>query len=275
VAVDLPADLVDHCTGGGVVVLTGAGASTESGIPDYRSPGRPPRTPLQHREFVASAAARARYWARSAIGWPVMSRATPNPAHTAIAALEHRGGVAALITQNVDGLHGAAGSRELCELHGSIHRVVCLGCGVRTGRDAIQARLLADNPRLASAAAAPMPDGDADLAPELTADLAVPACESCGDGVLKPDVVLFGDNVARPVVDQCYGWVDAARVLVVVGSSLAVFSGYRFVVRARDRGVPIAIVNRGPTRGDALATWRLDAAAGAAVTALATALGAL
>ena len=272
--VELPAALVDRCAAGGVVVLTGAGASTESGIPDYRSPGRPQRTPLQHREFVASPAARARYWARSAIGWPVMSRAVPNPAHTAIAALERRGRVAALITQNVDGLHVAAGSRELCELHGSIHRVMCLTCGARIGRDAVQARLLADNPRLASAAATPMPDGDADLAAELTADLAVPACDACG-GVLKPDVVLFGDNVPRPTVEQCYAWVDAARILVVIGSSLAVFSGYRFAVRAHDRGIPIAIVNRGPTRADALATWRLDGAAGATTTALAGALDAL
>jgi NAD+-dependent protein deacetylase sirtuin 4 len=269
--VHLPAELVARCAAGGVVVLTGAGASTESGIPDYRSPGRPPRTPLQHREFVTSAAARARYWARSAIGWPVMSRAAPNPAHTGIAALEARGLADALITQNVDGLHAAAGSRELCELHGSIHRVMCLACGDRTSREAMQARLLADNPRLASAAARPLPDGDADLAPELSADLAVPTCERCG-GDLKPDVVLFGDNVPRPTVERCYAWVDAAQLLLVVGSSLAVFSGYRFAVRAAERGIPIAIVNRGPTRADGLAAWRLETAAGATIETLVAAL---
>lgn len=268
---DVPGDLVERCAGGGVVVLTGAGASTESGIPDYRSPGRPARTPLQHREFVTSAAARARYWARSAIGWPAMSRAAPNPAHTGLAELEVRGRVAALITQNVDGLHVAAGSRELCELHGSIHRVMCLGCGDRVPRERVQHRLLADNPRLATAAAAPLPDGDADLAAELTAGLAIPACERCG-GVLKPDVVLFGDNVPRDTVGRCYGWVDAARVLLIVGSSLAVFSGYRFAVRAAERGIPIAIINLGPTRADPMATWRLAAPAGAAVAALAAAL---
>jgi NAD-dependent SIR2 family protein deacetylase len=269
--VDLPRDLVERCAGGGIVVLTGAGASTESGIPDYRSPGRPVRAPLQHREFVTSAAARARYWARSAIGWPTMSRARPNPAHTAIAALEARGRVRALITQNVDGLHGAAGSRELCELHGSIHRVVCLGCAARVPRAAVQDRLLADNAWLAAAAATPLPDGDADLAPEALAALRVPACAACG-GVLKPDVVLFGDNVPRATVDRCYAWVDAARVLLVVGSSLAVFSGYRFAARAAERGIPIAIVNLGPTRADPVATWRVPAEAGATVAALAAAL---
>jgi len=269
--VDVPGDLVEHCAGGGVVALTGAGASTESGIPDYRSPGRPVRTPLQHRDFVTSPATRARYWARSALGWPTMSRAAPNPAHTGLAALEARGRVTALITQNVDGLHVAAGSRALCELHGSIHRVICLGCRTRLGRDAVQARLLADNPRLATAAASPAPDGDADLPPELADQLAVPACDRCG-GVLKPDVVLFGDNVPRETVDRCYGWVETARVLLIVGSSLAVFSGYRFAVRAAERGIPIAIVNLGPTRADRLATWRLPTGAGETVAALAASL---
>jgi NAD-dependent SIR2 family protein deacetylase len=269
--VDLPHDLLARCADGGVVVLTGAGASTESGIPDYRSPGRPVRAPLQHREFVTSAAARSRYWARSAIGWPAMSRAAPNPAHTGIATLEERGRVRALITQNVDGLHRAAGSRELCELHGTIHRVVCLGCGRRVARDAIQDRLLADNAWLASLAATPLPDGDADLEPAAVAGLRVPACDGCG-GVLKPDVVLFGDNVPAATVARCYAWVDGANVLLVVGSSLAVFSGYRFAMRAAERGIPIAIVNLGPTRADPIATWRLPAPAGTTVAALAAAL---
>lgn len=267
----VPRELIDRCARGGVVVLTGAGASTESGIPDYRSPGRPIRTPLQHRDFVTSAATRARYWARSALGWPVMSRAVPNRAHTGIAALEARGTVTALITQNVDGLHHAAGSRAICELHGSIHRVACMGCGARVGRDQLQDRLLAANPALASLVAAPLPDGDAEVAPAVSAELSVPACEACG-GVLKPDVVLFGDNVPRPTVDDCYRQVDGAQLLVIVGSSLAVFSGYRFAVRAAERGVPIAIINRGPTRADGLAAWRIDGAAGATIAALVAAL---
>jgi NAD+-dependent protein deacetylase sirtuin 4 len=266
-AIEIPPELARRCADGGVVVLTGAGASTESGIPDYRSPGRPQRAPLQHREFVTSAATRARYWARSALGWPAMSRAAPNRAHAGLAELEARGRITELITQNVDGLHHAAGSRAICELHGSIHRVICLDCGARTPRADLQDRLLATNPRLASAAAAPAPDGDADLAPELAAGLAIPACDACG-GVLKPDVVLFGDNVPRPTVDACYARVDAARILLVIGSSLAVFSGYRFAVRAAERGVPIAIINLGPTRADALATWRLAGTAGPTVAAL-------
>jgi NAD-dependent SIR2 family protein deacetylase len=262
----LDADLVERCAGGDVVVLTGAGASTASGIPDYRSPGRPVRAPLQHRDFVTSPAARARYWARSAIGWPTIAHARPNPAHDGLAALEDGGRLIGLITQNVDGLHQAAGSRAVCELHGSVHRVVCLGCGERIGRDRVQARILDENPSFSLAAPA-LPDGDAEAcAPD---DFRVPCC-SCG-GVLKPDVVLFGDSVARDVVERCYGWVDSARMLLVVGSSLAVFSGYRFAVRAAERGIPIAIVNLGPTRADGIARWRIEADAGATIAALARA----
>ena len=266
----LPADLVDRVAAGGVVVLTGAGASTESGIPDYRSPGRPPHAPLQHREFVTSERARARYWARSAIGWPTLAGAAPNPTHTGIAELEACGRVGALITQNVDGLHLAAGSRRVCELHGSIHRVMCLACGARVPRADVQARLVALNPALGAHAAAPMPDGDAALAPELSADLRVPTCDDCG-GVLKPDVVLFGDNVQRDTVGRCYDWVETAQLLLVVGSSLAVFSGYRFALRAAERGIPIAIVNLGETRADSIATWRIEARSSAAIAALVSA----
>ena len=175
-----------------LVALTGAGCSTESGIPDYRSPGRPQRTPILHRDFLASEAARARYWARSAVGWPRFRRAAPNAGHHALAALERSGALAGLITQNVDGLHQAAGSARVVELHGALGEVRCLGCGDLTGRDEVQALLEALNPGCGVASVEEAPDGDAELA--LTEGFRVPACPACG-GVLKPHVVFFGDNV--------------------------------------------------------------------------------
>jgi NAD-dependent SIR2 family protein deacetylase len=259
-----------------VVALTGAGCSTESGIPDYRGPATPPRArpPIQHREFVDRRDARRRYWARSVLGWSRFSSARPNPAHAALAELEHRGAIAGLITQNVDGLHGAAGSRTVVELHGALARVRCLACPVMATRDALQARLLAANPgwldRAAGAAIAP--DGDADLPDELVAEFAVVACDTCG-GTLMPDVVFFGGSVPRATLDAAWQLFDRAEVLLVVGSSLTVFSGYRFVRRAAERSIPVAILNRGPTRGDDYAAVRLDARAGIALPALARALG--
>ena len=259
-----------------VVVLAGAGVSTESGIPDYRGAGRSPRRTIQYREFIGSAAVRARYWARSAVGWPVMSAARPNRAHVALAALERAGCVAGVITQNVDGLHAAAGSGEVVELHGALARVRCLGCGGVGARAALQVRIEALNPgvlaRVAALTAA-APDGDAELADGEVAAFQVPTCDACG-GALKPDVVLFGENVPAPVVARAWALFDRAEALLVVGSSLAVFSGYRFVVRAAERGVPVAIVNLGPTRGDGAATARVEARLGAALPALAAALGA-
>ncbi len=257
-------DLVALLSGRRVVALTGAGCSTASGIPDYRGAGRPPRKSIQHHDFITSEAHRRRYWARAVVGWPVIRAARPNAAHLALAALEDAGRLAGVITQNVDGLHGAAGSRRVVELHGALAWVRCLGCGVRTPRDDVQARMLAANPTWAPTAHA-APDGDADL--EDTAGFAVVPCEICG-GILKPDVVMFGDNVARPIVDAAWALLDDAEALLVVGSSLAVFSGYRFVRRAAERGVPIAIVNRGPTRGDAHAAVRVDADAGETLSAL-------
>jgi NAD-dependent deacetylase sirtuin 4 len=255
---------------GRVAMLTGAGCSTESGIPDYRGPEARlrARTPIQHRDFVGSEATRRRYWARSAIGWPRMAAARPNGAHEAIAELERRGSLTGLITQNVDRLHHKAGTREVLELHGALAEVRCLVCGAVEEREALQRRLLALNaalaPEDASASAAMAPDGDAELPAELVEGFRVPACLAC-EGVLMPDVVFFGGSVPRDRVEAAFAVVDAASALVVVGSSLAVFSGYRFVLRARDRRIPIAIVNRGETRGDPHATLRIDALASAAL----------
>ena len=258
-----------------VVALTGAGCSTESGIPDYRGPDRPPRTrpPIQHREFVDRSDARRRYWARSVLGWSRFAAAQPNAAHAALAELEHRGALAGVITQNVDGLHGAAGSRTVVELHGALARVRCLACGAGATRDAIQARLLAANPGWLDRAqhVAIAPDGDADLPDELVAGFTVVACSGCG-GTLMPAVVFFGGSVPRETLDAAWQLFDRAEVLLVVGSSLTVFSGYRFVRRAAERGVPVGILNRGPTRGDDYAAVRLDARAGLALPALARAL---
>lgn len=281
------AALVALVRGRRMVVLSGAGCSTESGIPDYRGVDTPPRTrpPIQHREFVDREDARRRYWARSMLGWPRISSARPNAAHRALAALEERGAVAGIITQNVDGLHGAAGSRTVVELHGALARVRCLACGAVTARHALQDRLAAANPRFAARAGAaeaprelhagprlhdtPMnADGDAELPDAVMADFAIVACEACG-GVLMPDVVFFGGSVPRDVLDAAWALFDRAEVLVVVGSSLHVFSGFRFVRRAAERAVPVAICNHGPTRGDALAQLLVDAKLGTLLPALA------
>jgi NAD-dependent SIR2 family protein deacetylase len=240
-----------------LVVLTGAGLSTDSGIPDYRGPGAPTRTPMTYQEFVSGPAARQRYWARSHLGWGRMRQATPNAGHRAVAALDP----ALLITQNVDGLHEHAGSREVVALHGRIADVVCLDCRQVTPRSALQDRLDHLNPGWASAHAevAVRPDGDVDL--ETTDGFTVPACEACG-GVLKPHVVFFGENVPRDRVEACYAAVDALAdegALLVAGSSLTVMSGLRFVRRAARNGTPVVIVNRGATRGDDLATYKVDA----------------
>jgi NAD-dependent deacetylase sirtuin 4 len=267
--------LVQLLRGRRVVALTGAGCSTESGIPDYRGPETPPRAraPIQHREFVDHPDARRRYWARSVLGWSRFSAAQPNAAHTALAELEHRGVVAGVITQNVDGLHGAAGSQVVVELHGALARVRCLACDAMITRDALQLRLLAANPRWLehTRAVALAPDGDADLPDDLVERFAIVGCASCG-GTLMPDVVFFGGSVPRTTLDAAWGLFDQAEVLLVVGSSLTVFSGFRFVRRAAERGVPVGILNRGPTRGDPHAAVRLDARAGLALPALARAL---
>lgn len=255
------------------VVLTGAGCSTESGIPDYRGPDTPPRArpPIQHREFVDHASAQRRYWARSMLGWPRLAAARPNRGHEALAELERAGAVAGLITQNVDGLHHGAGSREVVELHGALRRVRCLACERVIAREELQERLRAENPDWTEQRVGVAPDGDADLPDEAVAGFEVVACEVCG-GVLMPDVVFFGGSVPRATLDAAWAMFDRAEVLLVVGSSLTVFSGYRFVRRAAEREVPVAILNRGPTRGDPHAQLRIDARAGEALAALARAL---
>ncbi len=256
-----------------VLALTGAGLSTESGIPDYRSPEAlaRPRRPVQGPEFVRSESLRRRYWARAALGWERMRDAEPNAGHRALTTLERAGVVSRIVTQNVDGLHRKAGSAGAIELHGALAEVTCLGCGAVEARDGVQARMLADNPGWTSHASAFAPDGDADIAAEAIARFVAPTCTLCG-GPLKPRVVFFGDNVPRAVVDEAFAALDGSAALLVVGSSLAVFSGYRFLRRAVDRGMPVAIVNRGPVRGEEHATVKIEASTGEALAELAAAL---
>jgi NAD-dependent SIR2 family protein deacetylase len=269
-------DLIELLRGRAVVALTGAGCSTDSGIPDYRGPNRPPRRrpPIQHHEFVSRAEVRRRYWARSVLGWPRFSAAAPNAGHAALADLEHAGALRGIITQNVDGLHQRAGSEHVVELHGALGRVRCLGCGAHGSRHELQARLVEQNPGYHERAAevALAPDGDAELPDELVASFRLACCASCG-GDLMPDVVFFGGSVARPVLDAAWQLFDQAQVLLVVGSSLTVFSGYRFVRRAVERGVPVAIVNLGDSRGDVHAAVRVAAPIGEVLPALARAVG--
>jgi NAD-dependent SIR2 family protein deacetylase len=214
-----------------------------------------------------------RYWARAFVGWSRFSSARPNAAHLALAALEEAGIVRGIITQNVDRLHRAAGSRRVVELHGALAEVVCLDCGELEDRAALQERLSSLNPMFAGVIAEAVPDGDAELSLDRVRGFEIACCLACG-GVLKPRVVFFGENVAKPVVDEAFSMLHESEVLLVVGSSLTVFSGYRFVRRAAERAMPVAIVNLGPTRGDAHATVCVDAAAGRVLPTLARALGA-
>ena len=261
--------LADLVSDGDVVVLSGAGLSTESGIPDYRGPSGAARraTPMTYQAFTGSAAARRRYWARSHLGWRVIARARPNAGHRAVAALEQHGLLAGTITQNVDGLHAAAGSRDVVELHGNLDRVVCLSCRRTTSREELDARLRAVNRAWSARVLAVNPDGDVDLADEDLDGFRTVDCTACG-GVLKPDVVFFGETVPAERVATCYALVERAGALLVLGSSLTVMSGYRFVLHAAKLAVPVAIVNSGVTRGDAKADLRLDAQLGEVLPAL-------
>jgi NAD-dependent SIR2 family protein deacetylase len=254
-------------------VLTGAGCSTGSGIPDYRDAhgNWKRRQPVQYQAFVRDEAVRRRYWAGSLLGWPRVAAAEPNAAHRALARLEAVGYVHALVTQNVDGLHQQAGSRCVTDLHGRLDRVVCLVCGVGLPRAELQARLAELNPGLGARTAGARPDGDAEPHPEEIAQLRVPPCPRCG-GVLKPAVVFFGENVPAATVEHAYARLAESDALLVAGSSLMVYSGYRFCRRAAEAGKPLAAVNLGRTRADAALTLKVHADCGTALAALAARL---
>lgn len=279
VAVELPllreelGPLIDLLQNRTACILTGAGISTESGIPDYRGPERrgKPATPISYREFRSSAEARRRYWARSAIGWPWIERKEPNRGHVVVASLERSGICSGLITQNVDGLHGKAGQRRVVELHGTLANVVCLDCGRSESRYSFQERVLVQNPGWTRHAGEVAPDGDVHLAPEVAAEFRVPVCLHCA-GTLKPDVVFFGENVPQKRVARAFEMLAEAEMLLVLGSSLTVYSGYRFVVEALRSGKPVALLNDGPTRADPVATLRVEARLGAALDEIAEAL---
>jgi NAD-dependent SIR2 family protein deacetylase len=264
------AEIAELLGQGGVVVLSGAGLSTESGIPDYRGPtgAARDRTPMTYQAFIAAAASRRRYWARSHAGWGPMAAARPNRGHLAVAALQRGGRLDGVITQNVDGLHQAAGARDVVELHGGLDRVVCLACGCREDRRDLDRRLRLDNPGFAAEWERLNPDGDAELSDVQLAAFRPPGCVACGSDLVKPDVVFFGENVPRPRVDACFDMVARSRALLVLGSSLTVMSGLRFVRRAAQLGRPVAIVNQGVTRGDDLAAVKIDAPLGDTLTEL-------
>ena len=251
-------------------VLTGAGISTASGIPGYRDENgawkRSP--PITLQAFLGSESGRRRYWARSLLGWPAVGLAQPNAAHRALARLEAAGRVPMLVTQNVDGLHQRAGSRNVIELHGSIGHVHCLDCGARYTRASLQPQLEANHPELAVAVAEPAADGDAHLDFDGNLPFAVPVCAACG-GMLKPSVVFFGENVPRERVAAASAALDAADAVLVAGSSLMVYSGYRFCAWAHEAGKPVAAINLGRTRADPLLALKVEAPCEAALEALA------
>jgi NAD-dependent SIR2 family protein deacetylase len=256
---------------GDVLVLSGAGLSTDSGIPDYRGATGSLRrhTPMTYQTFTRDPRGRHRYWARSFVGWRQMRDARPNDGHRAVARLQAAGLLSGVITQNVDGLHQAGGARDVVELHGGLDRTVCLGCGDVADRAALDERLQAANPSFGPRVDEINPDGDAELPDEVLDGFVMVDCLACGAGPLKPDVVFFGETVPRNRVDHCFELVERSGSLLVLGSSLAVMSGYRFVLRAAKLGIPVGIVTVGPTRGDAKADLRVDAPLGEVLPALA------
>ncbi|MEU3743097.1 NAD-dependent protein deacetylase [Streptomyces sp. NPDC032198] len=267
--------VVDAVRAGGVAVLSGAGLSTESGIPDYRGEHGSLRrhTPMTYQEFVGAEQARQRYWARSQLGWRAMTTAHPNAGHRAVTALAEAGLVTGVITQNVDGLQQAAGAPDVIELHGSLSRVVCLDCGNGITRAELDRRLREINPDFEAAAeryraARVNPDGDVELPDEAVREFRVVDCSACGNGMLKPDVVFFGENVPPERVAACRRLVEEAEALLVLGSSLTVMSGLRFVRQAAQSDTPVLIVNQGATRGDRWATQRVDLPLGDALRTL-------
>lgn len=269
-------ELAELVAGGGVCALTGAGMSTESGIPDYRGPDGTRRVkPMEYGEFVSGPGARQRYWARAYVGWDRFVSSAPNAGHRVVAALQEAGFLGPIITQNVDGLHQEAGARDVLELHGTLSVVRCLTCEDRTSRAEIQARLAALNPTYVQAdrTAQIRPDGDVALPEDAVRGFRLARCLRCGADTLKPDVVYFGESVPKERVERAFADLDAARALLVLGSSLQVMSGYRFVRHAHRHGTPVAIVTRGRTRGDAEANLRIDAGLGESLVALAALLG--
>ncbi|MFC9766573.1 NAD-dependent protein deacetylase [Rhodococcus jostii] len=271
------ARLIDVLGGRRLCVITGAGISTDSGIPDYRGPDSPPRNPMTYQQFTGDPDFRRHYWARNHLGWRHMDAARPNTGHRALAGLERAGAVSAVITQNVDLLHTKAGSRRVIDLHGTYAQVRCLTCGALISRATLADRLERANPGFAETVAAAQgveiaPDADAVITS--TEHFRMVDCEACG-GLLKPDIVYFGESVPKPRVAAAYGVVDEAEALLVAGSSLTVMSGLRFVRHAAKRGIPIVIVNRGTTRGDEFATHTLHAGCSEALTALLDASSAL
>lgn len=272
---DVLAQVAELVAGRSVLVLTGAGISTESGIPDYRGPdGRRRVTPMEYGEFVRSEEARRRYWARSYVGWQRFNLATPNDGHAAVARLQSGGHLGRVITQNVDGLHQAAGSSDVVELHGSLARVVCLTCGDLGSRWDLEDRMREANPSFEVTTDEIRPDGDIVLDELDVSRFVTPLCLVCRHDTLKPDVVFFGESVPKPLVEECFTLTDSASCLLVLGSSLAVMSGYRFVRRAARNGIPVAIITRGPTRGDGEASLQIDAPLGPTLSALADRLAA-
>jgi NAD-dependent SIR2 family protein deacetylase len=275
---DTVADLVGD---GGAVVLSGAGLSTESGIPDYRGPSgaaQRQHTPMTYQTFMGDDEARHRYWARSYLGWGLIRDAQPNDGHRAVAAFQRAGLLSGVITQNVDGLHQAAGAREVIELHGGLDRVICQSCGAVTPRGTVDLLLRRANPAFRAEVSEINPDGDVDLPDSALAGFTMIDCPVCGSGPLKPDVIFFGENVPRDRVDRCFGLVDEAGCLLVLGSSLTVMSGFRFVLRSAKLGIPVAIVNQGPTRADThpkplTVAARVDAPLGEALPGLIARLG--
>lgn len=243
------------------LVLTGAGISTSSGIPDYRdSDGvRRGKAPMMYQEFLATAQARRRYWARAMLGWPRVRIAQPNKAHLALATLQQRGRISGLITQNVDTLHDQAGTHDVIELHGSLHRVLCLDCQLRSARDAIQRQMEIDNPYLAQVHAVQAPDGDTLLDPAFEEHLQVPHCPHCNGERLKPDVVFFGENVAPATAARAMAAVGHAEGLLVVGSSLMAYSAFRLCKAMVEQGKPVIAINLGKTRADELLQVKIEA----------------
>ncbi|QIG40774.1 NAD-dependent deacetylase [Microbacterium sp. 4R-513] len=261
---------IEVLAGRRIAVLTGAGVSTDSGIPDYRGKGAPVRTPMTAQAFLASEDSRRRYWVGSHLGWKAFAAAEPNDGHRALAQLETDGVATGIITQNVDGLHVRAGSRRVVELHGTMRRVFCTHCGQVFDRRDLAARVEADNPWIAIPENVALgPDGD--VLPESTDGFRIPACTVCG-GMLKPDVVFFGEFIPAEKFREAEQLVRTSDALVVAGSSLVVNSGIRFVERARRKRIPVVIVNRGETRADARATVKIDAGTSDVLRAFAEAL---